>query len=127
MTTTDSESLSILVGEGIRVDCPAHVRTADQADQVIRELQAAREKHFGRPPLTAAVIEVVEAGRATDDTLPGSLVVPTQLRINGHQVPTADGGVKIHEITLPGRDMAKITVTLPARRITVAAEGDLSP
>jgi hypothetical protein len=94
-------------------------------DRLIASLQKARRQAFGDPPLIAAVIEVIERGRATDDTLGGSVVLPTEVRINGHPVPTS-GGVKIHEIELPvGRELAQVTFTLVARRITVAAEGDL--
>ncbi len=75
---------------------------------------------------TAAVIEIIERGRKTDDSMSGSVILPTELRINGHPVLT-QGGVKIHEMTLPiGRELASITVTLVARRITIAAEGDTS-
>jgi hypothetical protein len=99
---------------------------AAETDRLITELQRARSEAFGEPPLTAAVIEVIERGRATDDTLGGSLLLPNEVRINGHPVPTCDGGVKIHEMKIPGgKDIARVTFTLPARRIIVAAEGDL--
>lgn len=99
--------------------------TAADVDELIAALQAMRREAFGNPPPTAAVIEVIERGRATDDTPGGSLIVTNELRINGHPVLTTDGGVKIHGVDVAPKELARITVTLPARRITVAAEGDL--
>ena len=55
----------------------------------------------------------------------GSVVVPSDVRINGVSVLTT-GGVKIHKMTIqPAQDMATVTITLVARRVTIAAEGDL--
>lgn len=94
-------------------------------DRLIGSLQKARRQAFGPPPPTAAVIEIIEPGRATDDTVGGSVIVPAEVRINGHQVLTTGGGVRIHQIDLPPREMAQVTLTLPARRVIIAAEGDL--
>lgn len=96
-----------------------------ELDALIGRLQAARREAFGPPPPTAAVIEIIEPGRATDDTMGGSIVVPAEVRINGHRVLTTDGGVTVHEMTAPPREMARVTMTLCARRVTIAAEGDL--
>lgn len=98
---------------------------AAELDKLIATLQRARREVYGDPPPTAAVIEIIDPGHTTDDTPGGSLIIPSELRINGHRVLTCRGGVKIHEISVPGHDMATITVTLPARRITIAAEGDV--
>lgn len=94
-------------------------------DRLIGCLQKARLETFGPPPPTAAVIEIIEPGRATDDTIGGSIIIPAEVRINGHQVLTTGGGERIHQIDLPPREMAQVTLTLPARRVIIAAEGDL--
>jgi hypothetical protein len=49
---------------------------------------------------------------------------PNEVRINGASVYT-DGGVKVHEINVPPRELTRVTVTLPVRMLTIAAEGDL--
>lgn len=79
---------------------------------------------------TAAYIEIIETGRATDDTQGGSLVIPNQVRINGFPLAIPAGeSIKVHEITFNdderGLDVASVTLTLFARRVTIAAEGDL--
>jgi hypothetical protein len=98
---------------------------ADAVGRLIRTLHHARREAFGTPPPTASVVEIVEKGdRKTDDGV-GGIILPTDVRINGVSVFTT-GGVKVHEIDLARRtEMATVTLTLPARRITVAAEGDL--
>jgi hypothetical protein len=78
------------------------------------------------PQPTAAVIEIVERARKTDDTLGGSVIVPNEIRINGHPVLVAEGGIKIHEMNLGTNNEAMlVTLTLFARRVVIAAEGDL--
>lgn len=98
---------------------------ASGMDRLIAVLRKARREAFGPPPPTAAVIEIIEPGRTTDDTTSGSVIVPTEIRINGHQVLTTGGGVTVHEIKQAPREMAQVTMTLLARRLTIAAEGDL--
>lgn len=94
-------------------------------DRLIRTLVDARREAFGTPPPTASVVEIVETGdRQTDDGI-GGLIMPSDVRVNGVSVFTT-GGVKVHEIDLADRSMATVTLTLPVRRITVAAEGDLA-
>ncbi|NED75389.1 hypothetical protein G3I51_24305 [Streptomyces sp. SID9944] len=85
----------------------------------------ARElKPTGKP--SAAVIEIVERGRATDDSIGGSVILPNDIRINGQSLLAPAGQtVTIHEIDLKDGDLACVTLTLFARRITVAAEHDL--
>jgi hypothetical protein len=77
------------------------------------------------PP--AAMIEIVERNRITDETAGGSSIIPDQVRINGIPLLVPAGeSVKVHEITLGDRDVVCVTLTLFARRVTIAAEGDLS-
>ncbi|MEU1497273.1 hypothetical protein [Streptomyces sp. NPDC005732] len=73
-----------------------------------------------------AVIEIVEKGRATDDTLGGGLILPNDVRINGQSllVPK-DTPIKVHEIEVDESTVVCVTLTLFARRVTIAAEGDL--
>lgn len=76
------------------------------------------------PP--AAVVEIIERDRQTDDTVGGSVIVPDEIRINGQPLLVEEGGIKVHEMDLGGRgDLARVTVTLLARRVVIAAEHDL--
>jgi hypothetical protein len=73
-----------------------------------------------------AVIEIIERGRATDDTLGGSIIVPDEIRINGHALlSSAEHPIKVHGVEIEHPDLVYVTVTLLARRLTIAAEGDL--
>jgi hypothetical protein len=76
---------------------------------------------------TACVIEIYQTDPdRTDDTLTGSILFPQKVLINGHPVLT-QGSIKINAIEIPlGRDLINVTVTLLARRIIVAAEGDMN-
>lgn len=75
----------------------------------------------------AAVIEIVEKGRATDNTTGGSVILPNDVRINGQSllVPQ-DAEIVVHEITTRADELTHVTLTLFARRVTIAAEGDLT-
>jgi hypothetical protein len=74
---------------------------------------------------TAAVIEIIERGRAADDTLGGSVIVPNEIRINGHPVAApADKPVIVHEMNVASDELVSVTLTLFARRISIRAEGD---
>lgn len=74
----------------------------------------------------AAVIEIVERGRVTDDTTAGSVLVPDEVRINGTPLlASRDHPVHVHEIDMTDRDVVCVTLTLFARRVVIAAEGDL--
>jgi hypothetical protein len=74
---------------------------------------------------TAAVIEIIERGKTTDDTLGGSVIVPTEIRINGHAVAApADKPVIVHEISMTGNELVSVTLTVFARRVSIRAEGD---
>jgi len=128
VATSKAPGATLVLDPGAATDVRGWGCAMDAAgmDRLIASLQKARRQAFGSPPPTAAVIEIIEPGRATDGTIGGSIIVPAEVRINGHQVLTTGGGVRIHEITMPPREMAQVTMTLPARRITVAAEGDLA-
>ncbi|MFG3127351.1 hypothetical protein ACGFZU_06575 [Streptomyces tendae] len=73
-----------------------------------------------------AVIEIVERGRATDDTTGGSIVVPDAIRINGQALlSSAEHPIKVHDVEIEDRSLVYITLTLLARRVVIAAEDDL--
>lgn len=78
---------------------------------------------------TAAYIEIVEKNRTTNDTLGGSIIVPNEVRINGIPLLMPYGEkITVHEISFnqaSGEDVSKVTLTLFARRVVIAAEGDL--
>jgi hypothetical protein len=74
----------------------------------------------------AAVIEIVEKGRATDDTSGGSVILPNDIRINGQSLlAPADCPIVVHEIKTEPDELVNVTLTLFARRVVIAAEGDL--
>lgn len=79
----------------------------------------------GRQLPSAALIEIVDHGHTTDDTPGGSLILPDQVRINGQPLLVEDGSVRIHEMVFGKNEVARVTLTLFARRIIVAADGDL--
>ncbi|MCW2904462.1 MAG: hypothetical protein JWO67_6727 [Streptosporangiaceae bacterium] len=113
------------VPPGRTVRSSALFNNPEALDRLIRTLVQARRETFGTPPPTASVVEIVETGdRQTDDGV-GGVIMPSDVRVNGVSVFTT-GGVKVHEIDLADRTMATVTLTLPVRRITVAAEGDLA-
>lgn len=74
-----------------------------------------------------AVIEIVEKGRATSDaTIGESIITPNDVRINGQSLlASAEDPVVVHEISSSGDELVRVTLTLFARRIVIAAEGDL--
>ena len=92
--------------------------------------EATYEPADGSREATAAVIEIVEKNRTTDDTTGGSVIVPNEVRING--IPLlipADQQIKVHDMTFNngrGDEFAWVTLTLFVRRVTIAAEGDLA-
>lgn len=76
----------------------------------------------------AAFIEIIEKDHSTDGT-PG-VIVPNEVRINGTPLLIPAGErIKVHSLTLNenehGEDPVCVTLTLFARRVTIAAEGDL--
>ncbi|OLT13019.1 hypothetical protein BJF79_03725 [Actinomadura sp. CNU-125] len=79
---------------------------------------------------TAALIEIVEKSNTTDDTPGGSVIIPNEVRINGIPLLIPDGHqIKVHDMTFNdgrGEDTVYVTLTLFARRVTIAAEGDLA-
>jgi hypothetical protein len=77
-------------------------------------------------PAKAAYIEILEKGRTTDDTPGGTLVIPNEVRINGTRLLVPAGEtIEVHGMKLSDGDVVCVTLTLFARRVTVAAEGDL--
>lgn len=81
-----------------------------------------------KPRATAAYIEIIERNRATGDTAADSVIEPNEIRINGTAVLCADRPIKVHELELGGKpgDLVLVTLTLFARRVTIAAEDDLA-
>ncbi|MEU2780544.1 hypothetical protein [Streptomyces sp. NPDC007110] len=76
-------------------------------------------------PARAAVIEIIELRRTTDDTPAGSVIVPNDIRINGQSLLSPrDCPVKIHEMALDDSSLVCVTLTLLARRVSIRAEGD---
>ena len=75
-----------------------------------------------------AVVEIIERGRATDDdTAGGSVIMPNEIRINGHALLSSDEHpVKVHDVEIEHPGLVYVTLTLIARRVTIAAEGDLA-
>lgn len=80
----------------------------------------------------AALIEIIEKDHSTD--VNQGVIVPNEVRINGIPLLIPAGQqIKVHSITLNenehggtyGEDAACVTLTLFARRVTIAAEGDL--
>jgi hypothetical protein len=84
------------------------------------------DEGHGPYPARGAVIEIVERGRATDETTGGSLIVPNDIRINGQSLLSPrECPVKVHEVEFDDSSLVCVTLTLIARRIVIAAEGDL--
>ncbi|WP_289009137.1 hypothetical protein [uncultured Thermomonospora sp.] len=58
--------------------------------------------------------------------LPGNVIAPNKVRINGIPLLVTGDGIQVHEMRIGGApNVATVTLTLLARRITVAAEGNL--
>ena len=74
-----------------------------------------------------AVIEIIEKGRATSDaTIGDSIITPNDIRINGQSLlASADDPVIVHQISTAGDELVRVTLTLFARRVIIAADGDL--
>lgn len=72
----------------------------------------------------AAVIEIVEQlHEPSTDSLSGSLICPTEVRINGQPLLcSADHPIKVHEITFPPTEAVMVTLTVFAKRIEVRAD-----
>lgn len=67
----------------------------------------------------ACVIEIVER---TNDPDP-RVILPNEIRINGTPVlAPADHPVEIHAINIDASELVQVTLTLFAKRITIAAE-----
>lgn len=67
----------------------------------------------------ACTIEIVER---TNDPDPLA-ILPNEIRINGRPVLAPnDEPVEVHGISVSGEDVVKVTLTLYAKRVTIAAE-----
>jgi hypothetical protein len=78
-----------------------------------------------KPKPMGAVIEIIERDRATDDTTGGSVISPNDVRINGQSLlASADDPVIVHEMSIRGDDLVRVTLTLFARRVSIRAEND---
>lgn len=76
-------------------------------------------------PPRGAVIEIIEKGRATDDTTGGSVIAPNDVRINGQSLAaSADDPVIVHEMSTRSDELVRVTLTLFARRVSIRAEHD---
>lgn len=74
---------------------------------------------------TGAIIEIIEKGAKTDDTLGGSVIIPNEVRINGQPLLcSADEPVTVHEVSTLADQMVRVTLTLIARRVSIRAEHD---
>lgn len=73
-----------------------------------------------------AVIEIIERGATSDDTIPGStVIVPNEIRINGQPLLSPrECPVKVHEMNIEDSSLVCVTLTLMARRISIRAEND---
>lgn len=73
-----------------------------------------------------AVIEIIEKGRSTSDASVGdSVLVPNDIRINGQSLLTsAEDPVIVHEVSIRGDELVRVTLTLFARRVSIRAEND---
>jgi len=70
-----------------------------------------------------AVIEIVEKRPARQSGSRSDLIVPNEVRINGQALlMPADSPVQVHGIEIRERDAVLVTLTVFAKRITVAAE-----
>lgn len=69
-----------------------------------------------------AVIEIVEKTDSTSTGGADDIIVPNEIRINGHPVLAADVPVKVHAMEIPSREPVLVTLTLFAKRITVSTE-----
>lgn len=106
-----------------RCDCPDgapqcdHCKVCPHADRPVHA--APREKP------RASVIEIIAPAYQPTEDGAGSIIVPRELRINGQPVYTPAGSrIQISDFGL-GDELVTVTLTLVARRIVIAADGDL--
>lgn len=71
-----------------------------------------------------AVIEIVEKREPGDHDNPsGDIIVPNEVRINGQALlASADHPVRVHEVTIDHASAVLVTLTLFAKRVSVAYE-----
>lgn len=73
-----------------------------------------------------AVIEIVERNRVVGQARSNGIIIPDDIRINGQPLlSSAEQPVIVHEITSRADEPTMVTLTLFARRVAIAAEGDL--
>lgn len=73
---------------------------------------------------TGAIIEIIERTNDPDPTV----IMPTEVRIQGHRLYTsADEPIVIERISIEERDCVRVTLTLLAKRVTIAAEPKTDP
>ena len=73
-----------------------------------------------------AVIEIVERNRPATQARSNGIIIPDDIRINGQPLlAPAEQPVIVHEITSRADEATMVTLTLFARRVTIAAESDL--
>lgn len=140
-TVTVDQLASALDGREILVtvgDVTELGRTANPRATAVQLLSAVDMRLTDDPPVKAVVkqadtepravtLEVVERDHKTTDSLAGSIIIPSEIRINGMSVlAPADVPVRVHEMSFGAdREAAVVTLTLFVRKLTVAAEGDL--
>lgn len=78
---------------------------------------------------TGAIIEIIERGATTSDGSTGeSVIVPDEIRINGQALAySAEEPVIVHQVSALTDDAVRVTMTLLARRVVIAAESDVAP
>jgi hypothetical protein len=119
-TWTDIDGSGEATGIGAHPEFSAH-----ELDELIAVLQRARREAYGAKPPLAVTMEIVERGHTTSDITASTLIMPNDVRINGVSVLT-QGGIKVHDMEFPLKELAQVTLTLPVRLLVVGAEGDLS-
>ena len=71
-----------------------------------------------REPVDIEIVEVVPKGSPT-----GREIIPNEIRINGRPVSApGDFPVIVHEMPISSSDVVRVTLTLFARRVTIATE-----
>jgi hypothetical protein len=72
-----------------------------------------------------AVIEIIERGAKTDGTAGQSVIVPDDVRINGHSLlMDTENPVIVHEMKVDKGSLVSVTLTLLVRRVSIRAEHD---
>ncbi len=87
--------------------------------------------HYVHPPVDAeptfAVVEIIETGDEFDPNVP--VIIPNEVRINGQSLYTsAEHPIRVEsvEIAGAGNSLVEVTLTLIARRVTIAHESEVA-